>query len=86
MVQPHTITIWLESMKDVRTIMKKMLYSMMASIVFVVSFATFALAQDAMVGGTWNVTMNIPGSEPRKYPLVLKQEDRKSTRLNSSHG
>ena len=61
-------------MKDVRTIMKKMLYSMMASIVFVVSFATFALAQDAMVGGTWNVTMNIPGSEPRKYPLVLKQE------------
>lgn len=54
--------------------MRKMLYSMAASMLFVLSFATFTLAQDAQVGGTWNVTMNIPGSEPRKYPLVLKQE------------
>lgn len=54
--------------------MKKMLYSLMASMLFIVSFATFTLAQSAEVGGTWDVVMNIPGSEPRKFPLTLKQE------------
>ena len=51
-----------------------MLHTMAASMLFVLSFATFTMAQSAEVGGTWNVTMNIPGSEPRKFPLVLKQE------------
>ena len=54
--------------------MKKMLYTMAATMLFVLSFATFTMAQIAEVGGTWNVTMNIPGSEPRKFPLVLKQD------------
>lgn len=54
--------------------MKKMLYTLAASMLIVLSFATFTMAQSAEVGGTWNVIMNIPGSEPRKFPLVLKQD------------
>ncbi len=63
--------------------MKKMLYSLAVSMLFVLSLATFAMAQSAEVGGTWNVTMNIPGSEPRKFPLALKQE---GTNLNATMG
>ncbi|MBS1811492.1 MAG: hypothetical protein JST84_25245 [Acidobacteria bacterium] len=63
--------------------MKKMLYLLTVSTLIVMSLATLAMAQNAEVGGTWNVTMNIPGSEPRKFPLALKQE---GANLNATLG
>lgn len=50
--------------------MKKLLYSMVASMLFVVSFATFTMAQS--VDGDWDVTIVSPQGE-RTSKVTLKQ-------------
>ena len=50
--------------------MKRMLYSMVVGMLFVLSFATLAMAQS--IEGTWDVKLVSPQGE-RVYPFSLKQ-------------
>ena len=51
--------------------MKKVLYTMMATTLFVIAFASLSLAQ--AVGGEWEATITSPNG-PQTSKLVLKQE------------